>query len=148
MFAIGGIMGAPYLPTLKPTARAALDLAQLQPGDSLLDLGAGSGELLLAAAKRGINATGIEINPLLWLVAWLRLRPYRGRARIKWGNYWHGAWPKVDCIYIFLIGHQMERFARTLDEAERPLKVLSYTFEIPGLKAAKVARGIYYYELN
>lgn len=37
-----------------------LDLAKLQPEDSLIDLGSGDGRIVIAAAKRGARALGIE----------------------------------------------------------------------------------------
>jgi hypothetical protein len=33
------LFGAPYLPTLKPQTNAALDLLDLKPGQTLLELG-------------------------------------------------------------------------------------------------------------
>jgi SAM-dependent methyltransferase len=40
-------------------------LRAVRPGDSLLELGSGSGWLLALAAKRGLQVTGIEHNPEL-----------------------------------------------------------------------------------
>jgi len=40
-----------------------LDLAQLQPGDVLYDLGSGDGRIVIAAAQRpGVRAIGIDID--------------------------------------------------------------------------------------
>jgi hypothetical protein len=62
-------LGAPYVPTLPKQREAALDLLKLKPGQTLIDLGCGDGAMLIAAAKRGINSVGYEINPLLALIA-------------------------------------------------------------------------------
>jgi ribosomal protein L11 methylase PrmA len=59
------IFGAPYLPTLDKPMKAALELAELKPGQTLLELGCGDGKVLIAAAKQGVHATGFELNPLL-----------------------------------------------------------------------------------
>jgi hypothetical protein len=66
------LFGAPYLPTLKPQIHAALELANLRPGQTLIELGCGDGRVLIAAAHTGIKSIGYELNPLLALIAWIR----------------------------------------------------------------------------
>src|SRR3982751_238116 len=82
------LFGAPYLPTLKPQIQTALKLADLKSGQTLLELGCGDGKVLIAAAQRGLHVVGYELNPLLFLVAWLRTRRYRKQVRVVWGNFW------------------------------------------------------------
>lgn len=41
---------------------AALDLAELRPGERLVDLGCGKGHVLVAAARRGARVAGIECH--------------------------------------------------------------------------------------
>jgi hypothetical protein len=40
-----------------------INMANLTSNDYLLDLGSGDGRIVIAAAKKGINATGVEYNP-------------------------------------------------------------------------------------
>ena len=56
--------GAPYLPTLRPQVETALELVNLMPGQTLLELGCGDGKVLVAAAQTGLHAVGYELNPL------------------------------------------------------------------------------------
>lgn len=145
-FGVGAVLGAPFVPTHRKSVTAALELAQLQPGQHLLDLGSGSGSLILAAAKHGIYATGIEINPVLWLISNMRIWPYKEYARIMLGDYWQMRWPKTDCIYIFLIGHYMPRFSTHLHrEVSKPTTIVSYTFEVPGLQLESTVNGLHLY---
>jgi len=145
-FGLGAILGAPFVPTHRRAVRAALELANLQPGQHFLDLGSGSGTLVLAAAKKGIRVTGIEINPVLWLISNIRIWPYRDHARIMLGNYWQMAWPEADCIYIFLIGHYMNRFSQHLAKrVNHHQAVLSYTFQVPGLNLVETRDGLHLY---
>ena len=74
MLSFGAVLlfGAPYLPTLNPQVKAALELSELKAGDTLLELGCGDGKVLIAAAKLGINVVGFELNPFVAFVAWLR----------------------------------------------------------------------------
>jgi 16S rRNA A1518/A1519 N6-dimethyltransferase RsmA/KsgA/DIM1 with predicted DNA glycosylase/AP lyase activity len=99
----GGVLffGAPYLPTLRQQVKAALELADLKPGDTLLELGCGDGKVVLAAAKQGINVIGYELNPILALVAWSRTRRYSKNVKIICGQrlrlflyfYCQSLWP-------------------------------------------------------
>src|SRR5690606_26664597 len=84
--------GPPYLPTRKKSINSALDMLELKPGQTMLDLGAGDGRVLAAAARRGVNAVGIELSPVWAGVAWLRTWRYRKRVRIIWGNYFMVPW--------------------------------------------------------
>lgn len=53
-----------YVPTPKTIVRQMLLLAGLRRGETLFDLGAGDGRVLIEAARRfGVKAIGIEIDP-------------------------------------------------------------------------------------
>ncbi len=52
-----------WVPTPNSLIEAMLDAAELTPADFLIDLGSGDGRIVIAAAKRGARALGIEYNP-------------------------------------------------------------------------------------
>src|SRR5438105_4258164 len=108
-FAVVVLFGAPYLPTLKPQVKTALELADLKPGQTLLELGCGDGRVLIAAAKRGCNAVGYELNPIMAAFCWLRTRRYRRQIRVVWGDFWQKTWPPADAIFTFLLPKFMSR---------------------------------------
>ncbi|NLO04066.1 MAG: class I SAM-dependent methyltransferase [Bacteroidales bacterium] len=56
-------LDVPYVPTPSIVVEKMLDLAELKPGDYLIDLGSGDGRIVIAAAKRGAMAHGIDIDP-------------------------------------------------------------------------------------
>lgn len=141
------IFGAPYLPTLKPQVAAALQLVDLQPGQTLLELGCGDGRVLVAAARQGINVVGYELNPLLAAIAWLRTRRYRRQAKVVWGNFWNKQWPPADAAFTFLLPSYMAKLDRACQNySNKPLKVASFAFKIPGKKPAASRQGVYLYE--
>lgn len=52
-----------WVPTPEELVNAMLDIAKVTPGDFVMDLGSGDGRVVIAAARRGTRAVGIEYNP-------------------------------------------------------------------------------------
>jgi precorrin-6B methylase 2 len=52
-----------WVPTPDALVEKMLDLAHVTPKDYVIDLGSGDGRTVIAAAKRGARALGIEYNP-------------------------------------------------------------------------------------
>jgi precorrin-6B methylase 2 len=52
-----------WVPTPDTMVAKMLDMAKVTPKDFVMDLGSGDGRTVIAAAKRGARATGIEYNP-------------------------------------------------------------------------------------
>lgn len=54
-----------FAPSQEEAIAAALDLADIRPGERLADLGCGEGHVLVAAARRGARVLGIECDASL-----------------------------------------------------------------------------------
>lgn len=52
-----------WVPTSETLVAKMLDMAKVTPADFVMDLGSGDGRTVIAAAKRGARAMGIEYNP-------------------------------------------------------------------------------------
>jgi len=52
-----------WVPTSEEVVNKMLDIAKVSAGDYVIDLGSGDGRTVIAAAKRGARALGIEYNP-------------------------------------------------------------------------------------
>ena len=52
-----------WVPTPDEVVDRMLTMAQVGPGDFHMDLGSGDGKIVIAAARRGAKALGIEYNP-------------------------------------------------------------------------------------
>jgi SAM-dependent methyltransferase len=141
----GGVIlrGAPYLPTLDAQAKAALDLLDLKPGQTLLELGSGDGKVLVTAARAGLNVVGIELNPILVVVSWLRTRRYRKQVRIIWGDFWLKDWPECDAVFAFLLNQFMPKLDKRMRVVRKPL--VSFAFQIPDRKADSEKAGVFLY---
>lgn len=143
------LFGAPYLPTLSPQVEAALKLADLKEGQTLIELGCGDGRVLIAAAKRGYRAVGYELNPLLAAVAWARTRRYRRRVRVVWGDFWRAEWPPARAVFTFLLPRYMPKLDDKLKAyGHRPVRLVSFAFKVPGRKPDATKRGVYMYRYD
>jgi SAM-dependent methyltransferase len=140
--------GAIYLPTIKTQRQKALDLLNLKPGQTFVDLGSGDGSMLILAAERGLKAVGYELNPFLVVFTWLRTRRYGRRVKVRQGNFWHADISDADGVFVFLITHHMKHLDRFMKrQAEhKPIRIVSNSFEIPGKKALKHSGTMLLYE--
>jgi hypothetical protein len=140
------VFGPPYLPTLTKQMNVALKLADLKPGQSLLELGCGDGKVLIAAAQQGVRATGFELNPLLVVFCKLRCWRYRKLVRVHWANFWTREWPVTDVIFIFGLPRIMKRLdTKIAQEVRGPVKLVSFAFEIPGKKPLRKTGSVFMY---
>ena len=149
LFCFGFVLlfGAPYVPTLDAQVAAALALSGLRPGQTMLELGCGDGKVLVAAARQGYKAVGYELNPIMAGIAWLRTIRYRGQVRVVCGDFWRVKWPESQAIFVFLLDRFMPRLDKTIEALPyRPLRLVSFAFQIPHKQPAAVENGIYMYE--
>lgn len=143
------LIGPPYVPTLRRQRRSALELLELKPGQTLVDLGCGDGSLLIDAARQGIKGVGYEINPLLASIAWLRAKRYKSQVKIHLKNFWKADISKADGVYVFLAGKYMAKFDKFLkSQVSKPIKVISYGFEIPNTSPIKKKDGLNLYKYH
>jgi hypothetical protein len=148
-FAAVLLVGAPYLPTLHRQTETALDMLALRPGERLLELGSGDGTVMLAAARRGLDVVGYELNPLLALVSRWRLRKYRQQTQVIWGNYWTKPWPPSAAIFYFGLNKFMVKLdTKITQEMHHPIKLASFAFKVPGKKPLQQRDGIFLYSYN
>lgn len=141
--------GAPYLPTLKPQIKVALDMLDLKPGETMVEIGSGDGRVLLAAAQRGWNAVGYELNPILVVIARWHTRKHHKQVRVIWGNALSKKWPPTDGVYIFGIDRIMPKvYTKITQSINHPVKLASFTFTLPGEKPLRVEKGVHLYKIR
>lgn len=146
MFGLGAVLGAPWLPTRRRETATALDLLALEPGQTVIDLGSGTGDFLRGAAQRGVYGIGYEINPLLYVWSLVRTWPWRKQVTIHCRNYWRVELPECDGVYVFLIKRYMPKLDRKLvSELSPGTSVVSYAFPVPDCEARAEQQGLYLY---
>ncbi len=127
--------GAPFVPTKNTSADAMIRLAHITKGDKVYDLGSGNGKLLLLAAKKGANAVGFEINPLLVLFSKVR------GTETHWKNFWQADIHDADAVFVYLLPWKMKRLADMLKKELKPGTIIvSNSFIFPGWKIIRQDR--------
>jgi len=127
--------GPPSVPTRIQRIRKALQLAGLKPNESIYDLGAGDGRVLLIAAREfDANATGIEIGPIQ--CAWIHLRAaasgFGNKIQIKWGNYFKADLRDADVVFIYATSREILKLAAHLEKQMKPgSRLVSISADFP-----------------
>lgn len=150
-FALVVFRGAPYLPTHHAQIDIALDLLDLKEGELLVELGSGDGVVLKAAAQRGWRCVGYELNPILVLVSRLRCWRYRDRVEVRMGDFWRKPLPiDTQGIFVFLLDRYMYRLGKRIEHElpDKPVRLASYIFQVPGKKPEKEKAGVFLYLFN
>jgi hypothetical protein len=148
-FSLVLLVGAPYLPTLRPQVKAALELAKLQPGQTLIELGAGDGRVVVGAARQGYKVIAYELNPILAIVIWLRTRRYRHQVRIICADYWQQQWPPAEAVFTFLLPKYMSKLDRKMKAYKgSPVSLVSFAFKIPGRPIDGQKNGVFLYKYD
>ena len=139
-------VGAGFSPTPPEVADVMLRLARVGPEDRVVDLGAGTGSLVLRAAEvYGARTLAVEIEPIRYL--FLRFRCGRSAARDRLravrADLFQVDLRDASVVLAFLWPSTMQRLKEKLG-GERPpgARVVSYYHPIPGWIPFAVHRGL------
>ncbi len=126
--------GLPPTPTRPERIRKALKLANLQPGETLYDLGAGNGRVLVIAAKEfGAQAIGIEAGPVQCAQAWLSslANGVGSKIRVRWGNFFKADLYEADVVFAYLTSDYAPRLESQLASQLKPgARVVTISFDL------------------
>ncbi len=139
---IPALTGLPWVPTREPRIRRALEMARVQPGETVCDLGAGDGRVVIAAARDfGARGIGIEISPLHCWQARVRaaFAGLTGQVIIQRGNFYRADLREADVIFLYITSAQAEKVKALLEGQLRDgARVVSVSADIPGWQPAQV----------
>ena len=126
---------APYNPTPACAIEQALDALSVRSGDILYDLGCGDGRMLLAAARRGARAVGVEYDVRFARKASEAIQRANlgSLAEVICGDALKTNFSKATKIFVYLVpdGLRMMNFALS-DASRRGVPIASYLFSLPG----------------
>jgi len=102
-----------WVPTPDNLIEKMLDIAELTPRDFVIDLGSGDGRAVIAAARRGVPALGIEYDDRLVELARERAAEagVAGKASFVQGDMYEADISKASVLILFLLEDNLDRLA-------------------------------------
>ena len=111
----GGDKAIPFLPTSRRIIDQMLVVGNVKDGERLVDLGAGTGRIVIYAAhKFKVDAVGVEINPFLHY--WAKMRGFfaqkEGTVKFLLGNMINHDLKDYDVVMLFVTGTFMNKYLK------------------------------------
>jgi len=156
-FGLTFLVGAPYVGTPKEVAREMLKFADIKEGEVFVDLGSGSGTLLLLAVKEfgAKKAIGYEINPTLafWTKVRAKFHGVSDKIEVRCANFFKAPIIKAHVVGLFLLDPTMDKLLVHLqDQMDPGTRVVSRGFQFQALESSATHQGkiskLYLYLLN
>jgi SAM-dependent methyltransferase len=119
-----------------------LDMARVTPQDYVIDLGSGDGRNVIAAAKRGARALGVEYNPALVEVS-RRAAAAAGvadRATFVQGDMFEADISQATVLILFLIPDNLRRLDAKFRAMKSGTRIVSNTYEIASWYGEETSR--------
>jgi SAM-dependent methyltransferase len=123
-----------WIPSPTDMVDKMLDMARVTPNDYVIDLGSGDGRNVIAAAKRGARALGVEYNPDLVELS-KRNAAAQGvadRATFVQGDMFKADISQANVLVLFLIPSNLTKLAPRFLDLKPGARIVSNTYEIGG----------------
>jgi precorrin-6B methylase 2 len=125
-----------WVPTSPALVEKMLDLAKVTADDFVIDLGSGDGRMVIAAAKRGARALGVEYNPKMIELS-RQLAKEAGvadRATFVEGDMYEADISKATVLALFLLPENLRRLEPKFRALPTGTRIVVNTFGIPEWK--------------
>ena len=146
-FGLMGFWNVPWVRTSKETTREMLKMADLKPGEKMIDYGCGDGTSCIVGAKEfGATAEGVEIIPLLvyWGNKLAKWNDVEDKVQLKVGDMFKKEPNDADVVFLYLFTETNAKLEPILKKHCRPgTRVITRVFSFPTLplKEEKVING-------
>jgi tRNA G37 N-methylase Trm5 len=133
----------PFVPTPEAVVDRMLEVARVGPNDVVYDLGSGDGRIVIAAAKKGARAVGIDIDPQ-------RIREARENARkagvekrveFRQGDLFEADLSGATVVTLYLLSTINQKVRpKLLSELKPGTRIVSHAFDMGDWKPESVER--------
>lgn len=123
----------PYYPSRTKKLEEALQNLDIDIKEDLnfVDVGSGDGRIVAWAAKKGMQSTGIELNPFLtlWSRVFFKLKRVGSKASVVNQNWNNVNYEKYDIVYLYIFREHMDKLKDKFKTELKPGSVIiSNTF--------------------
>lgn len=134
------------VPTPQAAVERMIELADIQPGEKVYDLGCGDGRIVVTAAQlHGVKAVGVDIDPEQ--VAKSRENAERAGVEdlvtIVEGDIYETDFRDADVVFLYLQPDLLRRLIPQLRQMKPGSRIVAFDFGIDGAKPSVVERGAF-----
>lgn len=121
-----------WVPSPQALVDRMLDMAKVTTSDFLMDLGSGDGRTVITAAKRGINAQGIEYNPDMVALSQANAQKegVTDKAQFMKADLFETDFSKATVITMFLLPDINRRLRPKILDMKPGTRIVSNTFDM------------------
>ena len=123
-----------WVPTPPALVETMLDAVKVTPRDYVVDLGSGDGRMVIAAAKRGARALGVEYEaPMVALARKSAAAAGVGeRARFVQGDMYEADFSKATVLALFLLTQNLDRLEPKFRQLQPGTRIINNGYRITG----------------
>jgi SAM-dependent methyltransferase len=132
-----------WVPTPPVLIEKMLDMVRVTPKDFVIDLGSGDGRNVIAAAKRGARALGVEYNPDMVELS-KRIAVKEGvaeKATFVQGDMFEADVSKATVLALFLLTENLNKLVPKFLDMMPGARIVVNGFEIDGWKADETGKA-------
>ena len=132
-----------WVPTPQVLVEKMLDMAAVTPRDFVMDLGSGDGRNVIAAAKRGARALGVEYNPDMVELS-KRSAAKEGvaeKAAFVQGDMYEADVSKATVLALFLLTENLNKLVPKFLDMKPGARIVVNGFEIDGWTADETGKA-------
>ena len=126
-----------WVPSPETTVEKMLDVAKVTPQDFVVDLGSGDGRNVIAAAKRGAKALGVEFNPDMVELSKRNAQKagVADRASFVQGDMYEAEFSQATVLALFLLPENLRKLTPKFAALKPGTRIVANTFGIEGWTA-------------
>jgi hypothetical protein len=123
-----------WVPTPEAMVERMLDIARATPDDFVIDLGSGDGRTVIAAARRGIPALGVEYNEKLVELSRANAQAagVADKASFVQGDMYEADISKASVMILFLLPENLDKLADKFLDLRPGSRIVLNTFPVSG----------------
>jgi len=131
-----------WVPTPMNLVEKMLDMVKVTPKDYVMDLGSGDGRNIIAAAKRGANALGVEWDADMIVLSRKKAEEagVADKAKFLQADMYTADISKATALVLFLLPVNLEKLAPRFLELPPGTRVVNNGYRIPGWEEAETGR--------
>ena len=132
-----------WVPTPPVLVEKMLDMAKVTPQDFVMDLGSGDGRNIIAAARRGARALGVEYNPDMVVYAQREAEKagVAGKAQFVQGDMYEADISQATVLALFLLPENLDRLVPKFLDLKPGTRIVLNTFGISGWDADRIEQA-------